>query len=278
MDEHWLDGPHGPIRYRASSERRGLPLLFIHGYGGLIEHWRRLFPLLGDTYTLYAFDLYNLGYSARLKNVPPSKELWAEQTAHVINTVIGEPAVLVGHSMGGMVAAQVAKTHPHLARALVISNSMGLPPDREPNAFERAMFGMIRAPIVGDVLAQVVTNSWAVRQSLLPAYYDKDKVTPELVEIFSGPLRQPGAGQAYLAISRGFQNYVLAIQPGEVQQPVLIFWGEADRSMLPALAAKFKQQLFPHAEVHIIPEAAHCPFDEQPEAFAETLRDWLEHL
>jgi pimeloyl-ACP methyl ester carboxylesterase len=277
VDEHWIEGQHGPIRCWVSPAKQGVPILLIHGYGGLIEHWRRVFPILQQEHTPYAFDLYNLGYSARL-SVAPSKELWATQAAQVIDSLIGQPALVVGHSMGGMVGSQLARDYPHLVRGLVVVNSMGLPREKEPGALTRAMFGIIRAPLLGDALAEVVTNSWMVRQSLLPAYYNKDRVTPDLVEAFSGPLRQPGRARDYLAISRANQNFVLDIQPGQVQVPKLIIWGAEDRSMPATMAPRFQEEIFPDAGIKIIPETAHCPFDEAPETFCEVLLSWMENL
>jgi pimeloyl-ACP methyl ester carboxylesterase len=277
--EHWLEGEHGPIRYWASTPQQGTPLLLIHGYGALIEHWQRALPLLSQAHPIYALDLYNFGYSAHVRNPPrPWKAIWARQTAHLINNVIKEPAILVGHSMGGMVAASLAQQHPALVRGLVLVNSVGLPPEGSPNLFERAMFGMVRAPLLGELLAEVMTRSWFVRQGLQSAYYQQERVTDELVDIFSGPLRRPGGPRAYLAISRAFQEFVLDIKPGELTMPQLIIWGSADRAMPPDMALKFKERLLPQASVQTVPQTRHCPFDEDPAAFADILLPWTAEL
>lgn len=277
LTEDWLDGDYGATRYWLSTTQQGLPLLFIHGYGALIDHWRRLLPLLSDAHTLCALDLYNFGYSARLQT-PPTRELWAAQAAQVIADVLQEPAVVVGHSMGGMVATQLAHAYPHLVRGLVVSNSVGLPPERKPGAFERTLFHLLSTPMIGDMLASVMTNSWMVRQSLQPAYYDPKQVTPELVEIFSGPLRLPDGPQGYLAATRSFRNFALPFAPGAISVPALIFWGSDDRSMPVSMAEKFRQRFLPHADVHILEQTAHCPFDERPEEFARVLLAWLAKL
>lgn len=279
ITERWLEGEHGRIRCWLATPQHGIPLLLIHGYGALIEHWRRLFPLLHEYHTPCAFDLYNFGYSARVPvHLTPGKKVWTAQVAQVIEEMFDAPAVVVGHSMGGMVAAQLANDHPELVRGLVLVNSVGLPPDRTPTAFERTFFGMVRTPGVGEVLAGVMMNPWAVRQGLLSSYYRKERVTPELVEAFSGALRRPGAAQALLAVSRSFNDFLLDFVPGAVQSRTFIIWGEKDRSMPPSLATRFKEALFPEAEIAIIPETGHCPFDENPEAFAAALLPWMERL
>lgn len=279
VNECWLDSEYGQIRYWLSTPHSGLPILLIHGYGGLIEHWRQVFPFLRKSHTPCALDLYNFGYSAQLPTqVAPGKEVWATQAAHVIEHVFATPAVVVGHSMGGMVAAQLAHDYPHLVRGLVLVNSVGLPPDRSPSAFARTFFSMVRAPVLGEVLANVMTNPWAVRQGLLSSYYRKERVTPELVDALSGALRRPGAPQAYLAVSRAFQTFVLDFPPGVVTTPILMLWGDKDQSMPPSLATRFKQTFFPQAEIQLIPESGHCPFDETPEAFSAALLPWIGRL
>jgi len=274
MVEHMLDGPHGPMRYWMARERRGTPLLLIHGYGALIEHWRRLLPLLHE-HTPCALDLYNFGYSARMDG--PSIEGWVAQAAQLIEHVFGEPVVLVAHSLGGMVAGRLALDHPQLVRGIVFVNSMGLPM-QQPSPFEHALFSAIRAPVVGDILANVIANSWMVRRGLEHAYHNRETVTPELVEAFSGPLRKQGGGQSYLAVTRALHRLALDVEPGDIQQPVLLVWGQEDQSMPSDLASRFQREIAPQAEVKILPQTGHCPFDEAPQAFAAALLPWLSRL
>ncbi len=253
-------------------------MLLIHGYGGVIEHWRRVLPLLQAQHTVCAFDLHNFGYSTPLKDTPPGKESWAAQAADVIEQVFGMPAVVVGHSMGGVVAAHLAHQYPHLVRGVVFINSAGLPMGDGSGLLERLFFGAVHTPVVGELMAEMMASSWAVRQGLGSAYYQPEHVTPELVEAFSGPLRRSGGPQAYLAVSRAFDNLSLDITPGDIQAPALVVWGQYDRAMPSFLAEQFRQQFVPQAEVHLIPDTGHCPFDERPEAFAQVVMPWMLEL
>jgi pimeloyl-ACP methyl ester carboxylesterase len=275
MTEQMLDGAHGPMRYWIARERRGMPLLLIHGYGALIEHWRRLLPLLHE-HTPCALDLYNFGYSSRM-NDTPCLEIWIDQAAQMIEHAFDGPAVVVGHSLGGMVAARLALDHPQLVRGIVFVNSMGLPM-QQPSPFEHALFSAIRAPVIGDMLAAVIANPWMVRRGLEHAYHRKDTVTPELVEAFSGPLRKTGGAQGYLAVTRALHKLALDVQPGDIEQPALLVWGQEDQSMPADLAERFRREIVPQVEVQILPQTGHCPFDEDPQAFAGALLPWLERL
>ncbi len=278
ITERWINGDHGLIRYWVSEPYQGHPVLLIHGYGGLIEHWRRVMRPIARSHTLYAMDLYNFGYSARVKT-NPSKELWADQVAELISQIFPAPAVVVGHSMGGIAAAQLACDYPEMVKGLVLVNSTGLiPPDAESATFNDFFFSMVRTPGVGEMLAGTMGNAWAVRQGLLSAYHRKDFVTSELVDLFSGPLRRNGGALPYLAVTRSFERFVLGIKPGQITAPSLLIWGEQDRAVPPSLAYYFKKQMLPHATVEIIPDSGHCPFDETPDEFCEILLPWLASL
>ncbi|NWF79667.1 MAG: alpha/beta fold hydrolase [Chloroflexi bacterium] len=278
ITERYLDGQHGPMRYWESAPPRGTPLLLIHGYGALIEHWRAVIRPIATRHTLYALDLYFFGRSA-IPAARPGRRLWAEQVAELIATVCPEPAVVVGHSLGGMVACQLAADFPQLVRGLVLVASTGLnDPQNQPSDFDNAVFSVIRSTGIGELLAGAVGNRWGARQGLLSAYYRKERVTPDLVDRFAEPLQRPGGARAYLAVTRSFPELFLHLAPGAISAPTLLIWGQHDRSVPPALADYFRRTLIPQAEIAIIPESGHCPFDETPDAFLATLLPWVARL
>jgi pimeloyl-ACP methyl ester carboxylesterase len=278
VSEHYLAGELGPTRYWASQPQHGLPVVFIHGYAAMIDHWKRIIRPVAREHTFYGLDLYNFGQSARPTGTP-TRERWAKQVATFIREVVGGPAVVVGHSMGGVVAIEVARRYPELTRALVLVNSSGMQiTERPPSQFDMLMLGAIGAPLLGEVVAGLFVNpltvEWSVRQGLMSAYHRKDRVTDELVETFSAPLRRHGAA-SYLAVSRNFQGLVIDAKPGEITAPALLIWGAEDRSIPPSDAEAIKRRVLPQAELAILPGTGHCPFDETPELFCEALLPWL---
>jgi pimeloyl-ACP methyl ester carboxylesterase len=277
VSEERLDGPEGPMRYWSSEPRQGLPVLFIHGYGALVDHWRPIMRAVAGRHTFYGLDLYGFGYSARPAGAP-TKERWADQVAAFVDAVIGEPAVIVGHSMGGVVAAEVARRHSARVRGLVFVNSSGMQPYERPlTATDRLMLDMIGAPLLGETLAGVFGNEWGVRQGLMASYHRKEKVTPELVRTFAGPVQRYGAG-SYLAATRNATNLVIELKAGEYAGPALIIWGEEDRSIPPSDGAALKRLILPQAELRLLPDSGHCPFDETPDEFLAALLPWLDRL
>jgi pimeloyl-ACP methyl ester carboxylesterase len=278
ITERYLEGQRGPMRFWESSPAGGPPLLLIHGYGAMIEHWRPVMRPIAAQHTLYALDLYFFGRSA-IPQEPPSRRLWAEQAAELITTVCTEPVVVVGHSMGGVAACQLAHDFPQLVRGLALVSSSGMiDPSRPPSAWDSAFFDLVSAPGLGELVAGLAANPIAARQGLLNAYHRKERVTPELVARFAEPLARPGGSAAYLAVTRAFRRLLLDLEKGSITAPALLIWGEHDRSLPPSLAQLFKERLLPQAEIAILKDAGHCPFDETPEAFLDALLPWAARL
>ncbi|WP_129630777.1 alpha/beta fold hydrolase [Candidatus Oscillochloris fontis] len=288
MSEHgtsiyqdWLQGEHGPMRYWVSEPKRGVPVVFIHGYAAMVEHWKRIALQVARSHTFYALDLYGFGESARPRG-EPSRERWAAQVATFIREVVGEPAVVVGHSMGGVVATEVARSYPDLTRALVLVNSSGMQMyERPPTFFDTVMMNALSLPILGEAVTCAFTNpctlEYSVRQGLLSAYHNKERVTPKLVQTFTAPLRKYGAS-SYLAASRNFRGLTLEAFPGDVRAPTLLIWGAEDRSIPPSDAEAIKAHLIPQAEIVVLPATGHCPFDETPEAFCQAFLPWVDRV
>ena len=306
ITEKFANWKPGRIRYweslpsaetENSGEARPKPaLLMIHGYGAMLEHWRQTFAGLKGQYRLYAFDLLGFGGSAKPNGaqVNYSARLWSRQVYDFLKLKGEEKVIIAGHSMGGMVALEFAFTHPEMVAGLVLVDAAGLPDQgkleqeaarlhsRNPNRIDWSSFtyNLIKAPLLGETMAALLTlpNQWAIRRFLENAYYNKNRVTPQLVEQFLEPLRMPGVAGSYLAITRNFANYQLTFKPGEISGPVLIMWGEHDRNMPVDLMVPRWKKLLPQAEVFRVPDTAHCPMDERPDLVNPRLSQFIEQV
>ena len=269
-------------------------VVMIHGYAAMVEHYRRTFAGLTrqGTHRLYGLDLLGFGLSDKPggNDVDYSAGLWARQVSDFLEAKGETRAILIGHSLGGMVVMEVARRYPQKAAALVLIDSAGLPDqgDAEREAanrqrkrgaldldFGEIMYKSIQLPGVGEAFAMLLTNENMARRGLQNAYWKPERVTPQLVRQFVAPLRTPGARDSYLAITRGFAKFQLPLKPGDLSLPVLILWGEHDRSMPPRTMLPRFQRLFPQAETQIIPDTAHCPQDERPDLVNARLAEFF---
>jgi pimeloyl-ACP methyl ester carboxylesterase len=258
------------------------PILFLHGFGGSIGHWRQNLPFFAEHHSVYALDLLGFGASEKAP-VDYSIDLWVQQVHDFWQTFIRRPMILVGNSIGSLTALTTAHAYPDCIDSLVM---LSLP---DPSIREDLIPQWCRPLVSG--LEQAFTANWIlkslfswVRQPKIVrnwaglAYASKDALTDELVEIFATPARDRGAAQAFSHILQAmirpqFGPRVSTILP-EIDRPILLIWGRQDR-MVPAGFAQVFADLNPRLHLVELDEAGHCPHDECSEVVNQTIRDWI---
>ncbi len=276
-----IDGLHV---HHVSGGSGSPPVLFVHGLGsaGYLE-WRFNLPVIGRSHRVYAPDLPGFGRSDR----PPDGygiPLFAHVIEEYIRTRRLKP-VLVGASLGGRVALEVALRRPQSVRRLVLVNSLGVVrPSVQP------YYPLLLLPGVSEGLLR------AVREALL-------RVPPHTIRRYAGrflgvrgdverilddpyldSLREmhaaDGYPRAYVSTVRalaGRESYgaqSLVERLAGTGLPVLLIWGEGDR-LLPLARARQALLKLPGARLEVIEGAGHAPQAERPEEFNRALEDFL---
>jgi pimeloyl-ACP methyl ester carboxylesterase len=121
------DGEDAPQTARVNYIQHGTagaPVVFVHGFGASGFHWRHQIAELGKHHRVYALDLLGFGLSDK-PNISYSNEIWGQQVSSFICEVVGEPAVVVGNSLGCIIALQAASRSPSLVKGLVLINTPG---------------------------------------------------------------------------------------------------------------------------------------------------------
>ncbi|MBH8567157.1 alpha/beta fold hydrolase [Nostoc sp. CENA67] len=274
-----------PISYQTEGTA-GPAVILVHGFGASLWHWRKNIPVLAENCRVYAIDLIGFGGSA--KPEPGEKifytlETWGQQVADFCREVVGEPAFLVGNSIGCIVALQTAVSNPDIALGVALLNcSLRLLHDRKRVSLPWSRrYG---APILQRLLAikpigsfffNQVAKPKTVRKILLQAYANSEVVTDELVDILTAPASDPGAVAVFLS----FTAYSCGPLPEDLLPllpcPAIILWGTAD----PWEPIELGRELanFPQV-VKFIPleGVGHCPQDEAPELVNPIIKDWIQ--
>lgn len=270
----------GPGRLLVGGPPAGLPVLLLHGYAASADQWRRLMPHLLDRYRVYAPDLLGFAEAPAPRGAYTAAR-WVGQMHRLMDALDLPRAVLVGHSLGGLVALTAARELEERAAGLVLIDSLGLPlPDAE-----RALRGapgllvrLLRAPGVGELAFWAVRGHRTLARGLaLGAYHDPARAPEEALTTWLDLIHRPCAHRAYLGVVRQLERYQAGIRPGELTLPTLILWGAEDRGVPATLAEGFRG-LLPQAEVRIIPDTGHVPHSEQPAAVAAALLPLLARL
>ncbi|MDP9074151.1 MAG: alpha/beta fold hydrolase [Actinomycetota bacterium] len=266
---------HGaPVAYRRSGS--GPVLLLIHGIAGSSRTWAGVLPLLARDFDVVAPDLLGHGDSAKPLG-DCSLGAYASGLRDFMAVLGMDRATLVGHSLGGGIALQLAYQHPECCERLVLVDSGGL--GREVSWLLRSLTlpgAELLAPVLfpqvirqwGDGVARFLRDrglrsgraaeSWRAYASL---------TDPDSRRVFLRTVRaviDPG-GQSVSALDR---LYLAA------HFPTLIVWGECD-GIIPVDHGRAAHQAMPSSRLEIIEGAGHHPHVEEPLRFADAVADFV---
>src|SRR4051794_14593788 len=109
------------IAYHDSGERDRAPLLFLHGLSGARTTWASITPRFADKHRIVSVDHRGHGDSA---HVPGTYTLdhYTADTVAFCEAVVTEPSVVIGHSLGGVIAFNLARTRPDLVRGVFLED------------------------------------------------------------------------------------------------------------------------------------------------------------
>lgn len=267
----------------ATATPQAMPILFLHGFGAAIGHWRFNLQALAETHLVYALDFLGFGASTKAATAY-SVDLWATQVYDFWRTWIGQPVLLVGHSLGALVAVTAAVSHPEMVRSLALltlpaARQEGLPRWAVP--LVGAIEGVFASPLLLKPLFQVARRPGFIQAGLRMAYHDPSRVDATVLRIYTTPPRDRGAERAFCWLVRsstqpGYSPHLHSLLP-QLTCPTLLLWGERDR-IVPLTLADQWLPLSPYLTLKTFATAGHCLYDECPEAVNQALLDWaLEH-
>lgn len=269
-----------------SSASHRPPLILLHGFGASIDQWRNNIHVLGEYSSVYALDLLGFGGS-RKANTTYSTELWTAQVYDFWRTFINQPVVLIGNSLGSLVALTAVATHPNMAKGLIMINlpDVGVRQEMLPKFIEpvvRFSENIVAKSGIITLIFYLVRQPKVIRFVLNKiAYEDKQAVDEELVEIISRPPQEEDAIKTInaLASSASQPNYAQSVKQllPNISLPMLLIWGKQDRIIPFMLAPKFAQ-LNPNITLIELEGAGHCPQDECPNRFNQEVLHWLSLL
>ena len=272
------------IRYTVAGQ--GKPLLLIHGFGASIGHWQKNIPVLAEAgYQVFALDLLGFGASDKA-SVDYTLELWESQIKDFWSEHINEPTIFVGNSIGALLALMLVTNCPEIAAGGVLINCAGglnhRPGDLNPilGTVMGAFTKLISSPVAGNFIFNNIRRPSRIRRTLYQVYRDRNAVTDELVEMLYRPSCDAGAQKVFASVltaPAGKSPDELLVN---LNHPLLIVWGEKD-PWTPVAGAKIYQELAhsnPQVDFQVIPNAGHCPHDENPEAVNSKILDWLSKL
>jgi pimeloyl-ACP methyl ester carboxylesterase len=256
----------------------GPVVVLIHGITGSSATWDHVIEPLSEHYTVVAPDLLGHGESAKPRG-DYSLGAYASGIRDLIAAIGHDRATVVGHSLGGGVAMQMAYQFPERVERLVLVSSGGL--GREVHLLLRA------AVLPGSelVLPLLASPSLIGRLDGVGSFLGRLGLRggPDLEEMWTGfsSLADPGARAAFIHTLRTI------LDPGgqrvsatdrlylAEEMPSLILWGERD-PIIPYRHGLQASEIMPGSRFVTFPDAGHFPHRQDPRRFVRELTDFIE--
>ena len=250
----------------------GPAIVLIHGLGGIAVAWRPAWEGLADRFTVIAPDLPGHGRSGE----PKGKYALNEAPSWVVGLLdaLGiEEAALVGHSMGGLVAAVTALEHPGRVTGLVLEDSAGLGREVTP------MLRVLSVPVLGELLVLAFRRS--IPAAIKRLVYDPTTVPPDLLEALRRERPGPRQIRAWLRMLRlgvgigGFRPEMVVLDRlPSLEMPTLVLWGRRD-ALFPLQHGESAAARIPNGMLRVFSDCGHLPHVERAGAFNDLVAAFL---
>ena len=265
-----IDGAR--VNYVDIGEGDAEPVVVVHGLSGQWQNWLENIPNIAQSRRVLALDLPGHGASEM-----PREQISIPGYGHCVESFCDRlelgPVAMVGNSMGGFVASEVAIQQPERVERLTLVSAAGI-----------STTNVFRMPTrtVGRMASALLTYT-AARQKRLAMRPGTRHMALAMVARYPGRLKADLAWEGFMtgAGKSGFEDafrasleYDFRHRLTEIGCPTLIVWGENDSVITVNDAHKF-HELIPDSRKLVMKETGHVPMAERPTAFNEALRDFL---
>jgi pimeloyl-ACP methyl ester carboxylesterase len=259
------------VRYCDYGAGDGPPVVMIHGLGGSWQNWLENIPRIGQERRVIAVDLPGHGESEM-----PVEKMSISGFGRCVDALCSEldlgEVVLVGNSMGGFTAAEVAIQFPERAAGLVLVSAAGI-----------TITSLRRQPVLVGARVVAMAATWAgtraehlvTRRRLRPLLYGTfirhaGRIPTDLLYEITRSSGREGWTHALDALT----SYDFRDRLPEIRCPTLIVWG-ADDMLTPVSDASEFERLIPNARKVVLADTGHVAMIERPPTFNECAVEFL---
>lgn len=241
-------------KFQFISEGEGQPIVLLQGLMGGLSNFTKLISFFSTKgYKVYFPELPIYDLPVLNTNLTSL----AKFVAKFIEEEVGEPATVVGNSMGGHVGLILTLSRPELVKHLVLTGSSGL--------YERSF---------GDSFPRKSDKEYMKRKAQ-EVFYDPEVATDELVDEVFSIVNDRGKGIKTVMLARSAIKHNMENELHKIQVPTCIIWGKQDNVTPPEVAVEM-DRLIPDSDLFWMDKCGHAAMMEKPDEFNEILYKWLE--
>jgi pimeloyl-ACP methyl ester carboxylesterase len=261
-------------------------VIFVHGFGGSTFTWRdNLLPIAQAGFYAIALDLPPFGLSDKSADIGYARSDMAEYIVGLMDNLSIERAVIVGHSMGGGVAARMVISHPErISKLVFVAGGLFEAMQRDASTSEsrqQSPFGFLtsidpQAPGVVQLL-RLTLRPQTFASIMSSAYFDPQSITDEMVAGYARPLQIEEWPEGFLAYLQVDEQSTLTLQDlaTAATMPTLIMWGQED-TWVPLDLGQQMLEVLPDASIVTYPLTGHLPMEENTKQFNDDLITFLQ--
>ena len=261
----YVERPDGAkIAWESDGPEDAPAVLLIMGLAWPAASWYRQVPALAERYRVLRLDNRGAGNTGDVPGAPYTVETMAADCLAVLDEAGVSEAHIVGISMGGLMAQELAltaservrslclvATHPGIAHAVVNPDAMELLQKRATMTPAEAAEASIPFNYAPATTRERIEEDWAVRFPLA------------------------ATNEGYLAQAMGTAQWSGHDRIPTINRPTLVLHGEIDR-LVPLRNGEMLAERIPGAELVVVPGANHVLTTDEPEQVAKVLLDWLD--
>lgn len=288
--------------WRVLGKTSDRPIVLIHGFGASSEHWRNNAKDLSEAgFCIYAIDLIGFGKS---EQPHPKKirylenQFWGSQLKDFLIEIVlihkFKKAILIGNSLGGLVALTSFILAPNLVETLVTAPlpDPALMKNNLEYKYNSKWLKIIKEFAIKtffyllplEIIVPLISRTEIINYALNLAYFKNISSDIELKKIVSKPARKKTAPRALRAMCLGMAlrepsstapNLLTKLPKTALRPSLLMIWGEEDK-LVPLFIGKNLIKQHSWIKLLVIKNTGHCPHDESPKYFNNSILNWLE--
>jgi pimeloyl-ACP methyl ester carboxylesterase len=257
----------GSVRYYVGGE--GQPLLLLHGLAGSTGNWVELVPDLVQRYRVLAVDLPGHAGSGRLPRGASTAD-FAAVAAAVLEAEAPAPALVAGHSFGGLVALRLAQSRPELVRGLLLVSPAGIASaTRVAQLIALASTTIRPGRMVAPFRHRYAARAWYRRAVFRPWFVsDALSLTPSATHGLLGAQREH-------TDTKTAARAMIADDPRRdlcgISCPAVVLWGARDAQLPLDDAFEYARRL--GAKLRLVADCGHLVIVERPAACLDALAE-----
>ena len=244
----------------------GFPIIVISGLAENIYWWSEEFVKeVSGHYQLILFDNRGAGHSDK-PDIEYSIEMMAKDTIGLMDQLKIDEAFILGHSLGGLIAQEIALSYPKRVKKLILCSTSC--PEKSVSANENIL----------NLLSERGTAEQIVRKVTIPVNFSNDfvKNNPNKIEnIIKKHLIAPIPGRAFRRQLQASRNFRSCERLKTLEIPTLILHGQQD-ILVPTENGNILNNIIPNSKLRIFEKSAHILFTQDPELEIEVLLDFLD--